>query len=253
MNICKVKKVSAIATAVVALSIGACAFFVKAAGPIGAPARVSRASAAALAPSAMPLGLPSEDIAKSVLDASLPYHHPQWVDVPMGPAKIRTFVIYPDLAGKLPVIIVAAKREGLSDWVRAVGTEVVNEGFIAVVPDLLSGVGPNGGGTDSFAGREAIAAALDRLGQNELDRRTKAVRDFFASQPGSSGRSAVLDFDWNEARIDAAIHTPEQQRVVRFDLTEHAWHNTLALLTTLADPAQVLAPPPDAAAAQRDA
>src|SRR3984893_13578597 len=191
MNLCKVKKVRIITIALAALSIGAGAFFVKAAGPIGATARVSRASVAAPAPAAMPLGLPSEDTAKSVLDASLPYHHPQWVDVTMGSAKIRTFVIYPDLAGKLPVVLVTAKGEGLSDWVRAVGTEVVNEGFIAVVPDLLSGLGPNGGGTDSFAGREAIAAALDRLGQNEIDRRTTAVRNFFASQPGSSGKSAV--------------------------------------------------------------
>jgi carboxymethylenebutenolidase len=248
----KMKTVGVITIAAVALSIGGVALFVKAAGPIGPRGKVCRASAAALAPAAMPLGLPSEDTAKTVLDASLPYHHPQWVDVPVGSAKIHTFVIYPDLAGKLPVVLVTAKGEGLSDWVRAVGTEVVNEGFIAVVPDLLSGIGPNGGGTDSFAGREAIAAALGRLGQSEIDRRTKAVRDFFASQPGSSGRSAVLDFDWSVGRVDAAIHTPDERRVASFDLTEHAWHNTLALLTALADPAQVLAPPPDAAAAQRD-
>ena len=37
-----------------------------------------------VAPTAMPLGLPSVDTAKAVLDASLPQHHPQWLDVPMG-------------------------------------------------------------------------------------------------------------------------------------------------------------------------
>jgi len=91
----KMKTVSVITIAVVALSIGGVALFVKAAGPIGPRGRVSRASAAAPAPAAMSLGLPSEDTAKTVLDASLPYHHPQWVDVPMGSAKIHTFVIYP--------------------------------------------------------------------------------------------------------------------------------------------------------------
>ena len=164
MNLCRVKKVSVITIALVALSMGAGTFFVKAAGPIGATARVSRASVAAPAPAAMPLGLPSEDTAKSVLDASLPYHHPQWVDVTMGSAKIRTFVIYPDLAGKLPVVLVTAKGEGLSDWVRAVGTEVVNEGFIAVVPDLLSGLGPNGGGRGpNAAGRARLLAQRGTL------------------------------------------------------------------------------------------
>src|SRR6202049_2274741 len=240
MKIRTVIKVSVVTMAIAALSVVAGGRFVlgqhsvQAAGRSGATGRAS--GAAAPAPMAMPLGLPSEDSAKMVLNASLQYHHPQWVDVPMGSTRIRTFVIYPDLAGKLPVVLVTANNEGLSDWVRAVGTEVVNEGFIAVVPDILSGVGPNGGGTDSFANREAIAAALGRLGQGEIERRTKAVRDYFVSQPGSNGKSAVLDFNWGEARLDAAINSPGQ-RVAKFDLTEHAWHNTLALLASLADPA----------------
>ena len=179
---------------------------------------------------AMPLGLPTEDAAKAVLDASLPRHHPQWVDVPMGSVKIHTFVIYPDLSGTAPLAVITAHNQGMTDWVRAVGTEVVNQGYITVVPDLLSGLGPNGGGTDSFANREAIALALGQLGASEIQRRTDAVRDYFARQPGSNGKSAVLDFNWSENRLDTAITTPTERRVVRFDLTEHAWHNTLALL-----------------------
>ena len=185
---------------------------------------------------AMPLGLPSEDTAKIVLNASLPHHHPQWLEVPMGSVKIRVFVIYPDLGDTAPVAVVTARNQGLSDWVRAVGTEVVNEGYITVVPDLLSGLGPNGGGTDSFATHEAIATALARLGEGETERRTKAVRDYFVSLPGSNGKSAMLDFNWSENRLDAALSSLTQQRVVKFDLTEHAWHNTLALLTSLAEP-----------------
>jgi carboxymethylenebutenolidase len=224
----------------------------------------ARIAAPLRAAMAMPLGLPTEETAKSVLDASLPRHHPQWVDVPLGSVKIHTFVVYPDLAGTAPLAVVTARNQGMTDWVRAVGTEVVNEGYITVVPDLLSGLGPNGGGTDSFAGREAIAAALSHLGSAEIQRRTNAVRDYFAGQPGSNGKSAVLDFNWAENRLDAAISSATGQRVVKFDLTEHAWHNTLALLMNLAQPPAVpqanSAPQPkdDAASAasaarQRDA
>jgi carboxymethylenebutenolidase len=223
--------------------------------PIAAPARAAMA---------MPLGLPTEDTAKAVLDASLPRHHPQWVDVPLGSLKIHTFVVYPDLAGTAPLAVITARNQGMTDWVRAVGTEVVNQGFITVVPDLLSGLGPHGGGTDSFASREAIAVALGALGASEVQRRTNAVRDYFAGQPGSNGKSAVLDFNWTKNRLDAAITSPTGQRVVEFDLTEHAWHNTLALLMSLAEPVAIpqanSAPQPkdDAAAAasaarQRDA
>src|SRR5579862_1007841 len=118
---------------------------------------------------AMPLGLPSEDTAKASLDLSIAYHHPQWLDVPMGATKIHTFVIYPTLAGKAPVVVVAARNQGLSDWVRAVGTEVVKQGYVAVVPDLLSGLGPNGGGTYSFANNEAVAAAFGQLSGSEIE------------------------------------------------------------------------------------
>src|SRR4029434_7008981 len=103
---------------------------------------------------------------------------------------------------------------------RAVATEVVDKGFITVVPDLLSGVGPNGGG-------------LTRLGANEIERRTRAVRAHFATQQGSNGDSVAISFNWDEGRIDTSISTPTQHRVVRFEVTEHAWHNTLALLMNM--------------------
>ena len=201
----------------------------------GWPAKPS-AMPRAFSPGAMPLGLPSEDSAKAVLDASISYHHPQWLDVPMGATKIHTFVIYPTLAGKAPVVVVAARNQGLSDWVRAVGTEVVKQGYIAVVPDLLSGLGPNGGGTYSFPNDDAVAAAFGQMSASEIERRAEAVRAYFTSQPGSNGKSAVLDFDWNEDRLAVAISAPAQNRVVQFDLTEHAWHNTLAIVASLAEP-----------------
>ena len=241
MKTSRLTRVGAVAIAMAAISFAVGGHFlpgergVQAALAAEKTARVS-AMAGAFAPSAVPLGLPSQDTAKAMLDSSIRYHHPQWIDVPAGATKIHTFVIYPTLPGTAPVVVVTGHNQGLSDWVRAVGTEVVKEGYIAVVPDLLSGVGPNGGGTYSFANGEAVATALGQLSDSEVQRRTKAVRDYFVSQPGSNGKSAILDFNWSESRLDAAINTPTQQRVVKFDLTEHAWHNTLALLTNLADP-----------------
>jgi carboxymethylenebutenolidase len=188
-----------------------------------APEGTSTLSARALvmAPTIMPLGLPDPKAAKAVLSASLLHHHPQWIDVPMGTSLIRTFVIYPDLSGKLPVAMVTDQNPAMSDWARAVGTQVVDQGFITVVPDLLSGLAPN-----------------------EIERRLRAVRDYFASQPGSNGEGIAISFNWREGRIDTAISTSTQHRVVRFDVTQHAWHNTLALLANVA--------PPAAAASQAD-
>jgi carboxymethylenebutenolidase len=172
---------SAVAVSVSAFALGSLRIVSPHDGILTALARegASTVSARALvtAPSVMPMGLPDAQAAKVVLSASLLHHHPQWIDVPMGASMIRTFVIYPDLSGKLPVAVVTDQNQAMSDWARAVGTEVVDQGFITVVPDLLSGVGPNGRGTDSFASREAVAQALSRLGAREIERRT-ALRLF---------------------------------------------------------------------------
>ena len=199
--------------------------FAAVAASVGLLALVSLASTSALVtqPRVMPLGLPDTQGAKAVLSASLLHHHPQWIDVPAGASTIRAFVIYPDLAGPLPVAVVTDQRQAMSDWARAVATQVVNEGFITVVPDL---------------------------GANEIERRARAVRDYFAGQPGSNGDSVAISFNWREGRIDTAIDTRTQHRVVHFDVSEHAWHNTLALLTNLAPPAAA-APQSDSAGMPR--
>jgi carboxymethylenebutenolidase len=231
----RLTKVSAIAIAIAAVSLGVGGRLLP--GHRGLQAALAAEKTARVSAMAtVPLGLPAANTAKAVLDSSIAYHHPQWIDVPMGTTKIHTFVIYPTLSGTAPAVVVTVRNQGLSDWARAVGTEVVKQGYIAIVPDLLSGLGPNGGGTYSFANNEAIAAALGQLSAAEVQRRTDAVRDYFVSQPGSNGKSAILDFNWSASRIDAAISTPTQRRLVQFNLTEHAWHNTLALLTTLAEP-----------------
>ena len=69
--------------------------------------------------------------------------------MPSGPA-IKSFVVYPERKDKAPVVLVIHDIGGMGDWARAVGDQLAKEGFIAIVPDLLSGKGPNGGGTEEL-------------------------------------------------------------------------------------------------------
>jgi hypothetical protein len=126
-------KAGGITIATFALATGAGWFVVGAHSVHAAGSTPKAIGAAAPVRVAMPLGLPSEEAAKMTLSASLVRHHPQWLEVPMGAVKILVFIIYPDLAGTAPVAVITARNQGMSDWVRAVGTEVVNEGFITVV------------------------------------------------------------------------------------------------------------------------
>ncbi len=61
--------------------------------------------------------------------------------------KVRAWVSYPERSTKAPVVVVIHEIFGLTDWVRAVADQLAAEGFIAIAPDLLTGHGPDGGGT----------------------------------------------------------------------------------------------------------
>src|SRR5581483_2125564 len=88
-----------------------------------------------------------EEDAKARLNASP--RHGELATVDVGGTPVRVWVVYPERKEKAPVVIVIHEIFGLTDWIRAVADELAAEGFIAVAPDLLSGKGANGGGTDS--------------------------------------------------------------------------------------------------------
>lgn len=111
------------------------------------------------------------------------------------PETIKTWVVYPERKDAAPVVLVIHEIFGMTDWVRGVADALAAEGFIAVAPDLLSGKGPNGGGTDSFQGdkaREAIGA----LSGQEVARRLDAVRAYALALPSAKPASACIGFCW---------------------------------------------------------
>jgi carboxymethylenebutenolidase len=148
-------------------------------------------------PSAPPAeGLPPDaDGAKAALEQSS--RHGEWVDVKARDgAVLRTWVVYPERKDKAPVVIVIHEIFGLTDWVRAVADHLAADGFIAVAPDLLSGKGPNGGGTEAFADRDSVTKAVSELRPEEVVARLNAVRDHALAFPSASGTSASIGFCW---------------------------------------------------------
>ena len=123
--------------------------------------------------------------------------HGEWVDIdlPGSTVKLHTFVVYPERPDKAPVVIVIHEIFGMSDWVRSVADRLAGEGFIAIAPDLLSGFGPNGGGTEAFAG-DSMRSAFTKLTPDEQVKRLNAVRDYALAQPSASRKSATIGFCW---------------------------------------------------------
>jgi carboxymethylenebutenolidase len=119
----------------------------------------------------------------------------EWVDLPLGEGRLRTLVVYPDGNGPAPAVIVMQHGTGLDHWMRGVADQLASQGFIAVAPDLWSGLGPNGGGWDSFEFiDDAIRAAAGKLTPDETMRRYKAARDYALKLPRANGKTASLGF-----------------------------------------------------------
>ena len=121
--------------------------------------------------------------------------HGEWVDVALpGGGKLLTWVVYPEKKDKAGIVIVIHEIFGLTDWVRGVADQLAKDGFIALAPDLLSGMGPNGGGTDSL-GADATKV-IRNLTPADAAARLDAVRAYALKVPAANGKVGAVGFCW---------------------------------------------------------
>ncbi|HXT48734.1 MAG TPA: dienelactone hydrolase family protein, partial [Gemmatimonadaceae bacterium] len=97
--------------------------------------------------------------------------HGEWVMVKAGSDSVKAWVVYPQVSGKAPVVVVVHEIFGLSNWVRAVADQFAADGFIAIAPDLLTGkITPNLSDSALKAQAPAVIRTLDAADiQRKLD------------------------------------------------------------------------------------
>ena len=125
--------------------------------------------------------------------------HGEWVDIklPDGVA-LKTWVVYPERKDKGGVVLVIHDINGMRDWPRALGDQLAQDGFIAIVPDFLSGKGPEGGGTDSLGNQ--VGQTIRTLTDAEVTARLNAAMEYGKKLPSSNGKTGVVGFCWGGAR-----------------------------------------------------
>src|SRR5450432_860060 len=140
---------------------------------------------------ALPAG--AQDWAKAQLAKSP--RHSEWVTVKHDGRAVETFVVYPESKDKRPVVLVIHEIFGMSDWVEDLADQVAEAGYIAIAPDLLSGMGPNGGRSSSFASDKTMEA-ISHLNPDQITADLNAAADYGSKLPSASGKLFVAGFCW---------------------------------------------------------
>jgi carboxymethylenebutenolidase len=135
----------------------------------------------------------SQDWAKARLAKSP--RHQEWVKVKNGDREVNSFVVYPEVKNKATAVLVIHEIFGMSDWVQGLTDQLAEAGYVAIAPDLLSGKGPNGGGTSSLD-RNAIGQAIRDLPPDQITADLNAVADYVAKLPASNGKVVVTGYCW---------------------------------------------------------
>ena len=99
--------------------------------------------------------------------------HQEWVKISTQDGLvINAYLVFPEIKEKAASVIIIHENRGLTDWLRSIGDKLAAEGFVAICPDLLSGTGPEGGGTKSFPSSDAARKAIYDLNSDDI---TKAL------------------------------------------------------------------------------
>src|SRR6266446_6344788 len=117
----------------------------------------------------------AQDWAEAKLDKSP--RHREWVILKHDGRSVETFVVYPESKAKAPVVLVIHEIFGMTDWVQDLADQVAEAGYIAVAPDLLSGMGPNGGRSTAFP-QDKVTEAVSHLSPDQVTADLNAVADY---------------------------------------------------------------------------
>src|SRR5215831_11478714 len=134
----------------------------------------------------------TQDWAKQRLDKSP--RHQEWVSVKNGQRTVNSFIVYPEVKNKATTVVVIHEIFGLTDWVRTVADRLAEAGYIAIAPDLLSGMGPKGGGTSELG--SGVGQAIRDLPPDQITADLNAVADYVAKLPAANGKITVAGFCW---------------------------------------------------------
>ena len=145
--------------------------------------------------------LPAQDWAKTKLEQS--DRHREYVPIKHDGRTVNTLVIYPETKDKAPVLVLIHEIFGLTDWMKLQADELAAQGYIVLAPDLVSGLGTDGGGTDALGGQDNVIKAVNGLDPAQVTADLDAVADYGKGLPSAGGKLLAGGFCWGGGKTFA--------------------------------------------------
>jgi carboxymethylenebutenolidase len=134
-----------------------------------------------------------QDWARQAVDKSP--RRREWVTVKHGGRAVESVVAFPQSRDQAPGIVVIHEIFGMTDWVENVADEFAEAGYLAIAPDLLSGMAPNGGRTKDLQASE-VGQMIRKLPPDQITADLNAVTNYCRKLPGCNGKVCVVGFSW---------------------------------------------------------
>jgi carboxymethylenebutenolidase len=165
----------------------------------------------AVAVLAMLLGAAGASMARRPARPMEPTTHGEWVHIKRGTDSIRAYVAYPERKTKAPAVIVIHEIYGLTKWEPTVADRLAKEGYVAILPDLLSskyGASP----ADADSGR----ALIEQLEPERITADLDATYGYVNSLPAvMKDRIGTIGFCWGGGQsFRYATNNPKLRAVV---------------------------------------
>jgi carboxymethylenebutenolidase len=121
--------------------------------------------------------------------------HLEWVKVKAGNREVNSFIAFPEVKTKATAVIVIHEIFGLSDWVRGMTDQLAAEGYIAIAPDLLTGMGPNGTGSKEL-GNDGARGVIQKLPPDQITADLNGLVEYCKKLDSCNGKVVVCGFCW---------------------------------------------------------
>ncbi|MCU0623574.1 MAG: dienelactone hydrolase family protein, partial [Gemmatimonadaceae bacterium] len=139
------------------------------------------------------------------------HRHHEYVKIATGTVpgdSVAAWVVYPQVRGKAPVVVVIHEIFGLTMWIRAVADQLAADGFIAIAPDLMTGkISP----ATPDSAPQLATQVIRTLNPATVQAQLKAVGEYGLSLPAArKGKYGVVGFCWGGSTSFAhAVANPD--------------------------------------------